>query len=1302
MRNIYLKSGLGDETYGPPFIFEDDDGDNNNNTNNVPTLKSANQEAREGVFSSIDELLGKTLIDPQSIDVVIVTCGGFSPSPSLSSLIVNRYNLRSDVKTYNLSGMGCSSGVLSIDFAARVLRGSRKVQNALVVITESITLNWYHGENRSMLVTNCIFRVGCAAAIMSNNPKLFKRAKMELVHSLRTHHGADDSSYRAAIQEEDEKGNTGISLTKDLVRVAGVNLRQHIKILAPRVLPLTQITNYIYSMIISTILPQSKFKPMVPDFTTAFEHMCIHTGGKAVIEQVSRVLKLSDEVTEAAKMTLNRFGNTSSSLVFYELAYFEAQKGKVKKGDKMWMIAFGTALLSLLKATYDPYAKSSSSFVLSSWNASTSTPCSWQGISCSPQQRVISVSIPNTFLNLSSFPFELFSLSSLQLLNLSSTNISGSIPSSFGLFTHLRLLDLSSNSLSGPVPSELGGLTSLQFLFLNSNRLSGRIPYQLANLSSLEILCLQDNLLNGSIPKDLGSLVSLQQFRIGGNLELSGEIPAELGMLTNLTTFGVAATGLSGVIPHTFGNLISLQTLAVYDTEVFGSIPPELGMCSELRNLYLHMNKLTGPIPRQLGKLQKITSLLLWGNSLTGPVPAELSNCSSLVVLDVSANDLSGEIPGDLGKLEVLEQLHLSDNALSGAIPMQLSNCSSLTALQLDKNLLSGTIPEQVGELKYLQIFLLWGNSVSGTIPAAFGNCTELYSLDLSRNNLSGSIPEEIFSLKKLSRLLLLGNSLTGRLSPSVAKCQSLVRLRLGENQFSGPIPEEIGQLQNLVFLDLYMNHFSGELPSEIANITVLELLDVHNNYLTGEIPSSLGELVNLEQLDLSKNSFTGEIPWSFGNLSYLNKLILSNNLLTGPIPKSFSNLQKLTLLDLSSNSLSGAISPEIGYMTSLTISLDLSSNRFTGELPETLSGLTLLQSLDISHNMLSGRITTLSLLTSLATLNVSYNNFSGPIPVTPSFRTLTSNSFLENSLLCESIDGFTCSAHITRRNGLKSAKTIALAAVIVTSASITVVATWYLVTRKHRYEFEKSPGMSVSAIGTEDFSYPWTFIPFQKLNCTVDNILDCLKDENIIGKGCAGVVYRAEMPNGELIAVKKLWKTKKDEEPIDSFAAEIQILGHIRHRNIVKLLGYCSNKSVKLLLYNYISNGNLQQLLQSNRNLDWEIRYKIAVGSAQGLAYLHHDCVPAILHRDVKCNNILLDSKFEAYLADFGLAKLMNSPNYHQAMSRVAGSYGYIAPGKYLSTLFSHLNLNVVQLYDALNPCVESCDHRISKSLSY
>ena len=614
----------------------------------------------------------------------------------------------------------------------------------------------------------------------------------------------------------------------------------------------------------------------------------------------------------------------------------------------------------------------------------------------------------------------------------------------------------------------------------------------------------------------------------------------------------------------------------------------------------------------------------------------------------------------------MLEQLHLSDNALTGTIPWQLSNCTSLTALQLEKNQLSGNIPWQLGNLKSLQNFFLWGNLVSGTIPSSFGNCTELYVLDLSRNRLTGSIPEEIFGLKKLSKLLLLGNSLSGRLPPSVANCQSLVRLRLGENQLSGPIPKEIGQLQNLVFLDLYMNHFSGGLPFEIANITVLELLDVHNNYITGEIPSQLGELVNLEQLDLSRNSFTGEIPGSFGNMTYLNKLILNNNLLTGSIPKSVRDLRKLTLLDLSYNNLSGAIPPEIGYVTSLTISLDLSYNGFTGELPEKMASLTQLQSLDLSHNMLYGKIEVLGSLTSLASLDISYNNFSGPIPVTPFFKTLSSNSYFQNPNLCESLDGSTCSFGPIRRSGLKSAKIVGLVCVILASVTVAVLASWIILTRNHRYVVDKSSGTSPSSSGAEDFSYPWTFIPFQKLNFTVDNILDCLKDENVIGKGCSGVVYQAEMPNGDLIAVKKLWKTKRDEEPVDSFASEIQILGHIRHRNIVKFLGYCSNRSVKLLLYNYISNGNLQQLLQGNRNLDWETRYKIAVGSAQGLAYLHHDCVPAILHRDVKCNNILLDSKFEAYLADFGLAKLMNSPNYNHAMSRVAGSYGYIAPGKY------------------------------------
>ncbi|XP_047342577.1 3-ketoacyl-CoA synthase 17-like [Impatiens glandulifera] len=333
MRNIFLKSGLGGETYAPAFIADN---------NPTPSLSSAVEEARDGVFATVDSVLKKSRVDSDLIDVVIVTSGGFSPSPSLSSEVVRRYDLRSDVKTFNLSGMGCSSGVLSIDLAANILRGNRKIQYILVVISESITSNWYSGDNRSMLVTNCIFRVGCAAALLTNDPNRRLSAKAELTHSLRTHHGSDDSSYRAAFQEEDSENITGVSLTKDLIRVAATNLRRHIRTLAPSVLPLSELLHYLYSSGAAVMAAtRGETKTYVPDFTKAFEHICIHTGGKAVIEQVSRVLKFDGSVTEPARMTLHRFGNTSSSMVFYEMAYFEAKR-RIKSGDRMWMLAFGT------------------------------------------------------------------------------------------------------------------------------------------------------------------------------------------------------------------------------------------------------------------------------------------------------------------------------------------------------------------------------------------------------------------------------------------------------------------------------------------------------------------------------------------------------------------------------------------------------------------------------------------------------------------------------------------------------------------------------------------------------------------------------------------------------------------------------------------------------------------------------------------------------------------------------------------------------------------------------------------------
>ena len=191
-----------------------------------------------------------------------------------------------------------------------------------------------------------------------------------------------------------------------------------------------------------------------------------------------------------------------------------------------------------------------------------------------------------------------------------------------------------------------------------------------------------------------------------------------------------------------------------------------------------------------------------------------------------------------------------------------------------------------------------------------------------------------------------------------------------------------------------------------------------------------------------------------------------------------------------------------------------------------------------------------------------------------------------------------------------------------------------------------------------------WNMTFFQDLDFRTHDVLECIKEENIIGRGGAGVVYRGFMPTGDQVAVKKLMGTGSSNDRV--FSAEINTLGKIRHRHIVRLLAFCSDNGTNLLVYDYIPNGSLGELLHGNSSwhLDWDSRYKIAVEAAQGLCYLHHDCSPLIVHRDVKSNNILLDSNLEAYVADFGLAKFLHDSGASECMSSVAGTFGYIAPG--------------------------------------
>ncbi|XP_062210393.1 3-ketoacyl-CoA synthase 6-like [Phragmites australis] len=327
---ILERSGLGEDTCLPPA---------NHYIPPNPSMEASRAEAQLVIFSAIDDLVRRTGLKPKDIDILVVNCSLFSPTPSLSAIIINKYKLRSNIRSFNLSGMGCSAGLISIDLARDMLQVHRN-SNALVVSTEIITPNFYHGTRRDMMLPNCLFRMGAAAILLSNRRREARRAKYRLVHVVRTHKGADDRAYRCVYEEEDEQGYSGISLSKELMAIAGDALKSNITTIGPLVLPMSEQLLFFFRLVGRKLINRN-WKPYIPDFKLAFEHFCIHAGGRAVIDELQKNLQLSARHVEASRMTLHRFGNTSSSSLWYELAYIEA-KGRMRRGDRVWQIGFGS------------------------------------------------------------------------------------------------------------------------------------------------------------------------------------------------------------------------------------------------------------------------------------------------------------------------------------------------------------------------------------------------------------------------------------------------------------------------------------------------------------------------------------------------------------------------------------------------------------------------------------------------------------------------------------------------------------------------------------------------------------------------------------------------------------------------------------------------------------------------------------------------------------------------------------------------------------------------------------------------
>ncbi|EEF45874.1 receptor-like protein kinase HSL1 [Ricinus communis] len=805
---------------------------------------------------------------------------------------------------------------------------------------------------------------------------------------------------------------------------------------------------------------------------------------------------------------------------------------------------------------------------------------------------------------------------SVTALGLRDKNITVAIPARICDLKNLTVLDLAYNYIPGGFPTFLYNCSSLERLDLSQNYFVGTVPDDIDRLSNLKSIDLSANNFSGDIPPAIGNLRELQTLFLHQN-EFNGTFPKEIGNLANLEQLRLAFNGfVPSRIPVEFGNLTKLTFLWIRDANLIGSIPESLANLSSLETLDLSINKLEGSIPDGLFLLKNLTYLYLFHNQLSGDMPKKVE-ALNLVEVDLGINNLIGSISEDFGKLKNLERLHLYSNQLSGELP------------------------QTIGLLPALKSFRVFTNNLSGVLPTEIGLHSKLQYFEVSTNHFSGKLPENLCAGGVLEGVVAFSNNLTGEVPQSLGKCNSLKTVQLYNNRFSGEIPSGIWTVINMTYLMLSNNSFSGKLPSSLAwNLSRLEL---SNNKFSGPIPTGISSWVNLVVFEASNNLLSGEIPVEVTSLSHLNTLLLDGNQLLGQLPSKIISWKTLNTLNLSRNALSGQIPAAIGSLPDL-LYLDLSQNHLSGQIPSEFGQLNLIS------------------------LNLSSNQFSGQIP--DKFDNLAyENSFLNNSNLCAVnpiLDLPNCYTR-SRNSDKLSSKFLAMILIFtVTAFIITIVLTLFAVRdylrKKHKRELAA-----------------WKLTSFQRVDFTQANILASLTESNLIGSGGSGKVYRVAVNRaGELVAVKRIWTNRQFDEKLEKeFLAEVEILGAIRHSNIVKLLCCISSEESKLLVYEYMENQSLDRWLHGKKRnsslagtnsvqdivLNWPRRLQIAVGAAQGLCYMHHDCSPPIIHRDVKSSNILLDSEFKARIADFGLAKILVKEGEARTMSAVAGSFGYIAP---------------------------------------
>ncbi|XP_048438750.1 probable LRR receptor-like serine/threonine-protein kinase At1g56130 [Pyrus x bretschneideri] len=757
-----------------------------------------------------------------------------------------------------------------------------------------------------------------------------------------------------------------------------------------------------------------------------------------------------------------------------------------------------------------------------------------------------------------------------------------------------------------------------------------------------------------------------------------------------------------------------ITQLRVFELNKRGVLLEEFVALRYLTFLSIRANYFTGPLPAFIGNMSALTHLYICFNSFSGPIPKELGNLTELTLLDIRSNNFSGTLPPELGNLVKLETLYIDSCGLSGEIPSTFAKLTNMQMFWASDNPFSGKIPDFIGNWTELTSLYLQGNSFEGPIPTSFSKLISLNSLRISDIYSGSSSLDFIKNLKSLTELTLRNALITGTIPSDIGEYQSLQTLDLSFNNLTGQLPRSLFNLSSLESLFLGNNNLSGPLPSQKSN--QLENVDLSYNFLSGRLPQWV---TTISHVNLVVNNFTFDISnITLPGLNCLQRnfpcnrntprssfsincggpqmtgsdgiLYVTDDSDLGPATFSVTSTENWAVSNtgLFSIDYTPSLNKTLAQVTGTNVTpalyqtsrLSTASLRYYGlglvNGPYTVTlhfAETVYESrTSQTWKSLGRRVFDIYIQGTRKTKDFDISKEADGVnrAVVRKFNVNVSENYLEIHLFWAGkgtccipkygdygplIAAIHATSDFTKKS--KTGLTVGIAVLVGVVSLLLIFAILYM----RRKKSEKEDDEDILGLGPR----PYTF-SYAELRAATEDF----NPSNKLGEGGYGPVYKGTLSDGRVVAVKQL--SVSSHQGKRQFVSEIATISAVQHRNLVKLYGCCIEGSHHILVYEYLENKSLDQALfgTSNLHLDWPTRFNILLGTARGLAYLHEESRPRVVHRDVKASNILLDAELSPKISDFGLAKLYDDEKTHIS-TRVAGTIGYLAP-EY--ALFGHL----------------------------